>query len=122
MDVPNIQIQKLQSSIEEQLSSIKDEMDVDFDDFQLKDGDGELLTAKSWSKLNKQTRDSLIQIRIEWLNDGSSAGGSTVSSSASYLSNTTVSRDRMNSVIGHDDDDEFFGIRKVSTQESETGA
>ena len=121
--------QKLQSSVAEQLAAAREkiglglESSLDVDDIQLLSADGEPLTARTWSKLIKQPRQTLIHVEAEWINDGSSSSSSSIISRSGYgntASSHTKGSVRMSEQgVG---DDEFFGIRKISTAESTEGA
>jgi hypothetical protein len=109
----------LQSSITSKLNAAKDRLDLYFDDFELFDNSGQLLTSKSWSKLTKQTRQEALQIHVRWIIDDDAASRSSSSAlsriidpqdTASVSSRRSAMANRNNG-----NDDAFFGMTKVST-------
>jgi hypothetical protein len=94
----------------------------DVDEIQLLSADGEPLTARTWSKLIKQPRQTLIHVKAEWINDGSSSSSSSSSSLSGYRDSASSTKSSVHMSEKGADDDEFFGIRKISTPESTEGA
>lgn len=95
---------------------------MDFDDYQLVDANGDALTAKSWSRLTKQTSDSVIKIKAEFLStDQSSVLSTDISSHSDSTSATSLSVRSPNDKRQKADDQAFVGIKKVSSIASEYG-
>lgn len=116
----------MQLSVKERLEALRDQKDqiiFDFDDVQLLDSDGQPLTARSWSRITKEMQQGIIRIKAEWIGGGdASSTDESVTTSIGYSSYTkSPSHNEASSIGRANNNDEFFGIRKVTVQDPTIG-